>query len=134
MDTAAPPPDEAAAADPPRAVRGLLALGLEALRTRLDLAAVELEIHLRALLRLLLWGVGAVACAMLALAFGVTALVVAFWDTHRTLALLVGCLLFVGLAVLFGYFGARTLRTQPELLEGSLGQLEEDQRRAGGTS
>jgi len=125
--------DEAVAADAPQAVRGLFAALLEALRTRLDLAAVELELHLRGLLRLLVWGVGAVACAMLALGFGVMALIVAFWDTHRMVALLGGSVLFVALAALFGYLGARALRSQPELLEGSLEQLREDQRRVGGT-
>lgn len=134
MDAPAPPPDESAAADPPHAVRGLFAALLEALRTRLDLATVELEIHLRALLRLLIWAVGAVACAMLALAFGLTALVVALWDTHRMLALLGGSLVFVALTVLFGWLSVRALRREPELLEGSLDQLHEDQRRAGGVS
>jgi uncharacterized membrane protein YqjE len=134
MDAPAPPPDESTAAEPPHAVRGLLAALLEALRTRLDLATVELELHLRALLRLLIWAVGAVACAMLALAFGVAALVVALWNTHRMLALLGGSLVFVALTVLFGWLSARALRREPELLEGSLGQLHEDQRRAGGLS
>jgi len=52
--------------------------------------AVELEIHLLALLRVLVCLIGAVACALLALAFALTTLVVALWDTHRTLALLGG--------------------------------------------
>jgi uncharacterized membrane protein YqjE len=134
MDAPAPAPEESSAAEPPHAVRGLFATLVEALRTRLDLAAVELELHLRALMRLLIWAVGAVACAMLALAFGVTALVVALWSTHRVLALLGGCLLFIVLAGLFGWLSARALRHEPELLEGSLEQLQEDQRRAGGVS
>jgi len=132
MDAPAPPPDLEASRDPRRALRGLLGAVLEALRTRLDLAAVELEIHLRALLRMLVWAAGAVVCAMLALAFGVVAMVTALWDTHRTLALVVGSLIFVALTVLFGYLGMRTLRLQPGVLEGSLDQLQEDARRAQG--
>jgi uncharacterized membrane protein YqjE len=129
-------PVENARADQPMqsALAGLLGAGLEALRTRLDLAAVELEIHLLALLRVLVCLIGAVACALLALAFLLTTLIVALWDTHRTLALLGGTLVFLGLAVLFGALGARTLRNQPRILEGSLQQLREDQRRAGGGS
>jgi uncharacterized membrane protein YqjE len=134
MDAPAPPPEESTAAEPPHAVQGLFAALVEAMRTRLDLATVELELHLRALLRLLIWAVGAVACAMLALAFAVTALVVALWSTHRMLALLGGSLVFVVLTVLFGWLSARALRHEPELLEGSLDQLQEDQRRAGGLS
>ena len=131
-DEGAPPPEDAATDETPRAVRGLFAVLVDALRTRLDLAAVELEIHLQGLLRLLLLAFGAIACAMLALAFGLTALVVALWDTHRMLGLLGGSVLFVALAVLCGVLGARALRSRPDFLEGSLEQLQEDQRRAGG--
>lgn len=129
---ASAPPRRAAADEPPHALRELLTAVLEALRTRLDLAAVELEIHLRALLRMLVWAIGAVACAMLALAFAVTALVVALWDTHRMLALFAGSLLFVALTVGFAWLGVRTLHSQPGVLESSLQQLAEDQQRAGG--
>jgi uncharacterized membrane protein YqjE len=118
----------------PPALRGLMAAGMEALRTRLDLAAVEIELHVRALMRTLVLVVGAVACALLAFAFGVTAMIVALWDTHRMLGLLGGCLAFIALAVGFGYLGARTMRAYPGLFEGSLQQLGEDQRRAGGSS
>jgi uncharacterized membrane protein YqjE len=131
MEAPAPPPGTDAD-EQPHALRELFAALFEALRTRLDLAAVELEIHLRALLRMLVWAIGAVACAMLALAFAVTALVVSLWDTHRMLALLGGSLVFVGLTAGFAWLGVRTLRTQPGVLESSLQQLAEDQQRAGG--
>jgi uncharacterized membrane protein YqjE len=133
MDAPAPPLSEATTSTAePATVRGLIATLLEALRTRLELAEVELEIHLRALLRSLICAVGAMACALLGLAFGVTALIATLWDTHRTLALLGGTLLFFALAAVFGYLGARALRGQPEPLEGSLEQLAEDERRARG--
>jgi len=135
MDAPESPAENARAAEPLQpGLTGLLGAGLEALRTRLDLAAVELEIHLLALLRVLVCLIGAVACALLALAFALTTLVVALWDTHRTVALLGGTLVFIGLAVLFGALGARTLRDQPRILEGSLQELRADQRRAGGGS
>ena len=133
MDAPAPLP-ETTAADPPGALRGLFAALLQALHTRLELAGVELEIHLRALVRSLIWGVGAVACAMLALAFGMLALIAALWSTHRMLALLGGTLTFVLLAALFGYLGARALRIHPDVLEGSLEQLSKDERQARGGS
>ncbi len=131
MDAPASPADSARADQPTQSgLGGLLDAGLDALRTRLDLAAVELEIYLLALLRVLVCLIGALACALVALAFAVITLIAALWDTHRTLALLGGTLVFVGLAVLFGALGARTLRNQPRVLEGSLQQLREDQRRA----
>ena len=135
MDAPGSPAQDAGAEQPLRsAFSGLLGAALDGLRTRLDLAAVELEIHLLALLRVLVCLVGAVACALLALAFALTTLVVALWDTHRTLALLGGTLVFLALALLFGVLGARTLRNQPPILEGSLQQLREDQRPGGGGS
>ncbi|HKF98541.1 MAG TPA: phage holin family protein, partial [Steroidobacteraceae bacterium] len=132
MDAPAPLPESAAEAESPGAVRGLVAALLEALHTRLELAGVEVEIHLRALLSSLIWALGAVACAMLGLAFGVLALIAAFWNTHRMLALLGSTALFIALAALFGYLGARALRVHPDVLEGSLEQLAEDERRARG--
>jgi uncharacterized membrane protein YqjE len=116
----------------PPPLRGLISAGIEALRTRLDLAAVELEIQMLLLVRTLAWIVGAVACVLLALALGVTALIVALWNTHRMLGLLGGSLVFVALGVLLGYLGLRTLRNRPAPLAGSLGQLAEDERQIGG--
>jgi uncharacterized membrane protein YqjE len=113
-------------------LRGFAAALVEALRTRLDLAAVELEIHLLVLVRVLVCVMGAVACALLALAFAVTALIVALWDSHRLLGLLGAVVLFVALGALFGWLGARTLRRTPRALEGSLQLLREDERRARG--
>jgi uncharacterized membrane protein YqjE len=132
MDAPATPPESAATEDPPYALRGLFTVGLETLRTRLDLAATEFEMHLLALVHMLVWALGAIACVLLALACAVTALVVSLWDTHRMLALLGGSGVFVVLAVTCGWLGARTVRNHPGLLEGSLQQLREDQRRAGG--
>src|SRR5215469_9141025 len=132
MDAPAPLPEATPSTDAPGTVRGLIATLLEALHTRLELAGVELEIHLRALLRSLLWAVGAVACAMLGLAFAVMALIAALWSTHRMLAFLGGTLMFIALAAIFGYLGARALRIRPDVLEGSLEQLAEDERRARG--
>jgi uncharacterized membrane protein YqjE len=127
----APLPEASEATPATGSVRGLFAALLDALRTRLELAEVELEIHLRALLRSLIWAVSAVACALLGLAFAVMALIAALWNTHRMLALLGATLLFIALAAIFGYLGARALRTRGGL-EGSFEQLAEDERRARG--
>jgi uncharacterized membrane protein YqjE len=113
------------------ALRELLTTALDAFRTRLDLAAVELEIHLQALARMLVWAVAAIVCGLLAVAFSVTALIAALWDTHRSLGLLAGSALFVALAVTFGIVGARAIRDQPGILSGSLEQLDEDYKSVG---
>jgi uncharacterized membrane protein YqjE len=128
---AAEPADAPAPTGRGDTLRGLLAAVLEALRTRLDLAAVELEIHLLVLARMLLWAVAAIVCGLLALAFGVTALVAALWDSHRLLGLLAGSLTFVALAVVCGVIGARTVRNRAGILAGSLRELDADRERAG---
>lgn len=117
---------------PAAPVRGLAAASIEALRTRLDLAAVELEIHVLLLLRMLAWIVAAVACLLTALAFGATALIVALWNTHRMLGLLGGSAAFILLGALLLWLGLRSVRNRPGLLAGSLEQLGEDQRRVSG--
>jgi uncharacterized membrane protein YqjE len=116
----------------PGASRGFLAAAIESLRTRLDLAAVELEIQVLVLVRLLAWLFAALTCVLLALAFGIVALIVALWDTHRTLGLLAGCGVFVALGVLLGYLGLRSVRGRPGAFADSLQQLAEDERRVGG--
>ena len=113
-------------------IRGLFASALEAVKTRLDLAAVEVEIYLLRIVQMLVWVVAAIACGLLALAFGLVAVIVALWDTHRIAGLLGGTLLFVVLAILFGSIGARTLRNRSPILEGTLRQLEHDHRRVSG--
>jgi len=117
---------------PPPSLRGLLAAALEALRTRLELAGVELEIHLIGLARTLIWAVTAILCALVALAFGVVALIAALWDSHRVLGLLAGGLVFLLLGALCAYIGARIFHSSRGILAASVEQLDRDQRRARG--
>jgi uncharacterized membrane protein YqjE len=114
------------------ALRGLLAAGLDALKTRLDLAAVEVELYLLRIVQMLLWAAAAVACALFALVFALVTIVVALWDTHRMLGLLGGTGLFLILAIVFGALSARTLRNRPNMLDGTLQQLEHDEHSARG--
>ena len=113
-------------------IRGLLNSVIAAARTRLDLAAVEAEIFLLRTIQLLLWSFAAVACGLLALAFAVVAVVAALWDTHRMLGVLGGAGLFLVLMGVFGFIAARTFRSKPHMLAGTLAQLETDQQRVSG--
>lgn len=108
------------------ALRDLLTTALDAFRTRVDLAAVELEIHLMALARMMAWAIAALVCVVVAVAFSVTALVAALWDTHRLLGLIGASLLFVVLAVLCAIVGLRAFRGQYGFLAGSLSELDKD--------
>jgi uncharacterized membrane protein YqjE len=131
--TGADAPSPGVHREAPAPLRGLLAAAIEAISTRLELASVELEIHLLGVLRTLLWAFAAMLCGLLALAFGVVALIAALWSTHRLLGLLAGSLTFVVLGVVFGWLGARSFQKRPALLSGSLEQLDSDRRRAAGT-
>jgi len=124
--------DEAPRHRGPGPFRGLLAALLGSVKTRLDLAAVEAEIYLVYLVQLLLWGFAAVACALLAIAFALTAAVIALWDTHRMAGLLGSLGVLIVLAVICGMVGARIFRARPPLLAGTLGQFEHDQRSMAG--
>lgn len=125
--------EEPAAPRAPGLVRGLLAAILDSLKTRLDLAAVEAEIYLVYVAQLLLWGFAAVACALLAVVFALTAVIIAVWQTHRMAGLIGSMVVLLVLAVICGMIGARIFRARPPLLSGTLGQFEHDQRRMAGT-
>lgn len=114
--------------------RGLFVSAIDAVRTRLDLAAVEAEIFVLRAIQMLLWAIAAVACALLSLAFLIVAAVAALWDSHRMAGVLGGALLFIVLAACFGFIASRTFRARPHILEGTLAQLEADRHRARGTS
>ncbi len=135
MDERAPGTDPEAMAGGSHvgAIRGLLAAGMDALRTRLDLAAVEVELYLLRIVQMLLLAAAAVACALLALVFGLVTIVVALWDSHRMLGLLGGTGLFLVLALVFASLGTRTLRNRPNMLDGTLQQLQHDEHSARGT-
>ena len=137
MDEIAPPipeaSDEGGTSRGPGLIRGLLAALLDSVKTRLDLAAVEAEIYLVYVAQLLLWGFAAVACALLAIVFALTAIVIAVWQTHRMAGLVGSMFVLIVLAVICGTVGARIFRARPPLLAGTLGQFEHDQRRVGGT-
>ncbi|MGH8297747.1 MAG: phage holin family protein [Steroidobacteraceae bacterium] len=117
----------------PGLIRGLLAAILDSFRTRLDLAAVEAEIYLVYVAQVLLWGFAAIACALLAIVFALTAVVIAVWQTHPMVGLLGSMVVLLILAVICGFVGARIFRARPPLLAGTLAQFEHDQRRVGGS-
>ena len=122
-------PASPGAAERPPALQGLMGALLDALRTRLELAGVELEIHLIGLARTLLWAVAAILCTLLALAFGVVAVIAALWDSHRVLGLLAGGLTFLVLALVCGLIGARFFQRAPGILADSVAQLDRDRQR-----
>ena len=136
MDELPPPIEETEGARAPHGpglIRGLLAAIIGSLKTRVDLAAVEAEIYLVYVAQLLLWGFAAVACALLAIVFALTAVVIAVWTTHRMAGLIGSMAVLLVLAIICGMIGARIFRGRPPLLAGTLAQFEHDHRRVAGT-
>jgi len=121
------------ATQPPGSLRSLLAAGIEALKTRLDLVVVEAEIYLLRTLQTVLWALAALACGLLAVLFVIVAIIAALWDTHRMAGVLGGAGLFAVLTAVFAALAARAMRARPMILEKSLQQLEHDRRKVEGT-
>ena len=114
-DHIAPRPDEAGAdagAGGPGLIRGLLAAIMDSFKTRVDLAAVEAEIYLVYVAQLLLWGFAAVACALLAVVFALTGVIIAVWQTHRMAGLVGAMVTLLILAAICGFIGARRVNCE----------------------
>ncbi|MHB1083470.1 MAG: phage holin family protein [Thiobacillus sp.] len=71
-------------------------------------------------------GVGVVLLAML--------IVVAFWETHRLLALAGLTGLFLAAGIGLGWFAMYRIRTKPRLFEASLAELAKDRQHLGSGS
>lgn len=76
----------------------------------LDRTAGEVEYRLLHAVRSLVWLIATIACGLLAVAFSTAALIVSLWDTQHLLPLIVPAVTCALLALLFGFFAARTLR------------------------
>jgi uncharacterized membrane protein YqjE len=106
----------------------LIGTVLGMLRSRLELASIDLEDEIQWALGTLLAGAAAVMLASFALLFGVLAMVVLYWDTHRMAALLGGAGAFALLAVSIAVSIVRLLRRKPRFLAATLAELEKDKK------
>jgi len=96
--------------------------------TRLDLLSVDLEEERAHLLSLLVLTLTALLCVGIGVVLATILLVVAFWDTHRLLALgaLAGFYLVIGMGV--WAFALHKARTKPRLFAASLSELFKDRQ------
>ena len=99
---------------------------LDLARTRLELAAIELQEGAHRLIGYLAWGLAAAVLGLFTLGLVILFVLVLFWDTHRLAA--VG-----GMAVLFALgtaFAAMKLRAglakRPPMLPATLAELRKD--------
>jgi uncharacterized membrane protein YqjE len=96
--------------------------------TRLDLLSADLEEERAQLLSLLVLTLAALFCLGIGVVLVTILLVVAFWDTHRLLALgaLAGLYLVIGMGV--WVFALHKARTKPRLFAASLSELFKDRQ------
>ena len=96
--------------------------------TRLDLLSADLEEERAHLFSLLALTLAALLCLGIGVVLATILLVVAFWDTHRLLALgaLAGFYLVIGMGV--WAFALHKARTKPRLFAASLSELFKDRQ------
>jgi len=108
------------------AVRRIGADVLDLARTRLELAAIELQEGAHRLLGYLAWAVAAAVLGLFALGLVVLFVLVLFWDTHRLAAVGGMAVLFI-LGTLFAVGKLRAgLAARPPMLPATLAELRKD--------
>ena len=95
-------------------------------RTRLDLLSTDLEEEKQHIVSLTLFVLGAIFCLEVGVVLLVTLLVLAFWDSHRALALGTLAGMFLASGVLAIVMALRRIREKPRLFHASLAELSKD--------
>ena len=108
------------------AVRRIGANVLDLARTRLELAAIELQEGAHRLFGYLAWAVAAAVLGLYALGLVILFVLVLFWDTHRLAAVGGMAVLFI-LGTLFAVGKLRAgLAVRPPMLPATLAELRKD--------
>lgn len=99
---------------------------LDLARTRLELAAVELQEGAHRLLGYLAWAITAAVLGLFAVGLVILFVLVLFWDTHRLAAVGGMAVLFI-LGTLFAVSKLRAgLAARPPMLPATLAELRKD--------
>jgi uncharacterized membrane protein YqjE len=108
------------------AVRRIGADVLDLARTRLELAAIELQEGAQRLFGYLAWAVAAAVLGLFALGLVILFVLVLFWDTHRLAAVGGMAVLFIA-GTLFAVMKLRAgLAARPPMLPATLAELRKD--------
>ena len=96
--------------------------------TRLELLSTDVAEEREQLTSFLVLGLVALGCLGVGVVLLAMLVVVAFWDTHRLLALsgMTGLFLVAGIGL--GWFALHRVRTKPRLFEASLTELSKDRQ------
>ena len=96
--------------------------------TRLDLLSADLEEERAHLFSLLVLTLAALLCVGIGVVLVTILLVVAFWDTHRLLALGALAVFFLVVGMVVWAFAPHKARTKPRLFATSLSELFKDRQ------
>jgi len=108
------------------AVRRIGANVLDLARTRLELAAIELQEGAHRLFGYLAWAAAAAVLGLFAVGLVILFVLVLFWDTHRLAAVGGMAVLFI-LGTLFAVMRLRAgLAARPPMLPATLAELRKD--------
>jgi uncharacterized membrane protein YqjE len=103
-------------------------------RTRLELAALDLEAHVAATLKAIASGIIAMVLALVAFGFVGVAIIALFWDTHRVIATIGTTLAYLSLAFAVAAHARARWMSRPPAFEGMLRELALDREALRGLS
>lgn len=107
-------------------VARLAATLVAAARTRVDLAATEVEQETLRYFSWLMLSLAALFCLGIAVVLGIFLAVLLYWETHRVGILLTLITLFGGAGLWLGMHLRRQYRSKPKLLADTLQELAHD--------
>jgi uncharacterized membrane protein YqjE len=107
-------------------VRNVLSVLGSMTATRLELAAIDLEAHVRETALSMLSAFVAVVLGLVALTFIGVMIIALFWDTHRVAAALVTTGVYVLVTVLVALSARSRWKSRPSAFAGTLQQLALD--------
>ena len=113
-------------------VRDLLTTGLAIAQTRLELVTTEIEEELHRVAEILLWMFVVVFFAGLTVLMLAFAIVVAFWEEHRMLAVGLTTLAFTAITVVSLLIVRGKIHSRPKLLAATIEEIKHDREALGG--
>ena len=106
--------------------RMLSATLVAALRTRLELLAIDTQEAGERIVMLMAWALAGLFCLFMGLVLVVLLVIVAFWDNSPLLAVGLLAAIFLGGAAMCAVFARAVLRAQPALFASTVAALQAD--------
>jgi uncharacterized membrane protein YqjE len=104
----------------------MMATLLAIIRTRVELAVVEMKEESLRLLSYLVLSLLALLCFAIAILLGTFFVIVLFWDTHRIASILITAGVHIALGVGIGLGIRSSIRHKPKLLSYTIAELRKD--------